>query len=194
MDVYLGSITLFGFNWAPRFYAQCNGEMLPVNQMAALFSLLGTNFGGDGRTTFALPDLRGRVPCGFGSGPGLTFRDFAENFGAETAHITDATMFGHSHSVGEKQAGQTVTVNASDGVPDKSKPTGAYWGKAQSGTTVTPNYSSTHDTTMASDAVQLSFSNLVTGISGGSQPFDINPPTLALIYCVCTQGIFPSRP
>jgi microcystin-dependent protein len=204
---YIGTVTLFAFNWAPLYYAQCNGALLPINQMAALYSLLGIKFGGDGRTTFGLPDLRGRVPCGFGPGPGLTPLDFAEYFGAETVQLNTNTLPVHSHPLQEKTAGQTVTatavatVNAYNGVdPDKNKPQGAYWAKSQSGTTVASSYNSTHDTTMAADAVRVTVtptfnvSNLVIGNTGNSQPFPINPPSLALMYCVCTQGLFPTRP
>lgn len=195
MDSYMGSITLFAFNWAPMNFALCDGAVIPIQQNAALFSLLGTNFGGNGTTNFGLPDLRGRVPVGQGQGPGLVNRNFASVFGQDNATLAVPNLPAHQHSVQEKVAGQSVTVNAnSNGTPDKNKPQGAYWAKAESGTTVTPNYSSTHDSTMASDAVQLNFANLTTGATGSSSPFAVNPPSLTMNYAICTAGIYPSRP
>jgi microcystin-dependent protein len=191
MDSYLGSITLFAFNWAPKDFALCDGALLPISQMSALYSLLGTNFGGDGRVTFGLPDLRGRVPVGEGQGPGLTPRYLGESFGAET--MTNPNQLpAHRHAVQEIQAGKTVTVNAKAAQANKGVPTSNYWAEGFTGTAATKNYADSHDATMASDAVQLNVANLATGLTGGGEPF--MPPSLVLNYCICTQGYFPSRP
>ena len=194
MDYYMAEVVMFAFDWAPANFASCNGSMLPINQFAALYSLLGTKFGGDGRVTFGLPDLRGRLSVGMGQGSGLTPRNFADKIGAEQVTLNTSTLPAHSHTVQEKTAGQTITVNAnSNATPDKNKPQGAYWAKAQSGTTVTPNYSSTHDTTMASDAVQLAVGNLATSSAGDGNPFELYQPSLVLNYCICMEGIYPTR-
>jgi len=98
-EPFIGEIKMFGGNFAPRGYALCDGQLLAITQNEALFSLLGTLYGGDGRTTFGLPDLRGRLPIDDGTGPGLTQRNIGSRPGAETASITAASMPTHSHSV-----------------------------------------------------------------------------------------------
>src|ERR1041385_3867939 len=96
---FLGAICMFGFNFAPRGWAFCNGQILPIAQNTALFSLLGTTYGGNGQTTFALPDLRGRVPIHFGQGPGLSLYDLGQVGGSETVTLTPSTMPAHNHSL-----------------------------------------------------------------------------------------------
>jgi len=98
-EPFVGEIKMFGGNFAPRSYAKCEGQLLAISQNDALFSLLGTIYGGDGRTTFGLPDLRGRLPIDDGSGPGLSPRQLGNRSGAETVSITAATMPTHSHTV-----------------------------------------------------------------------------------------------
>ena len=96
-EPFIGEISMFGGNFAPRGWALCDGQLLPVSQYSALFSLLGTTYGGDGRTTFALPDLRGRTPKGVGNGPGLQSVIWGERGGKEQTLITAANMPSHSH-------------------------------------------------------------------------------------------------
>ena len=204
-EYYLGTVMLIAYPWAPRNFALCQGQLLPVSQNQALFSLLGIIFGGDGQSTFGLPDLRGRVAVGMGQGPQTINRQFAKQFGSDAIALTTSNLPSHNHEITE-ETGQTVTatasatVNAYNGVdPDKNKPAGAYWAKSQSGTTVASSYNSTHDTTMAADAVQVTVtptfnvSNLVIGPTGLSQPFAGNPPSLPLNYSICTAGLYPSR-
>jgi microcystin-dependent protein len=203
MEAYIGSISLFAFNWAPRGYALCSGTLLPISQNTALFPLIGDTFGGDARTTFVLPDLRGRAPVSMGQGPGTEFRRWGEYFGMDYATLTSLDLPAHQHAIQEIQAGQTVaasssaTVNASDAQADRPNPNGNYWAKPYSGSSVTPSYTSSSDVTMASDAVQVATSasftasNLTTGSTGGSQSFSINPPSLALNYAICMLGYFP---
>lgn len=99
MDPILGQLMLFAGNFAPRGWAKCEGQLLPISQYSALFSILGTTYGGDGRTTFALPDLRGRVPMGEGHGPGLSMRKLGAKTGAETHTLTVNEMPSHHHSI-----------------------------------------------------------------------------------------------
>lgn len=98
-EPFVGTIGIFGFNWAPRGWAQCNGQLLPIAQYSALFSLIGTYYGGDGRTTFALPDLRGRVPVNYGQGPGLSPYQIGQRGGAEQISITIPNLPSHSHTI-----------------------------------------------------------------------------------------------
>ena len=107
-DQFIGEIRMFAGNFAPREWAFCDGRLLPVSQYQALFSILGTTYGGDGRTDFALPDLRGRVPLHPGSGPGLTERRLGDEGGAEQVTLSEAEMPGHSHGVTSAGDGQTI--------------------------------------------------------------------------------------
>ncbi len=174
MDSYLGSITIFAFNWAPVSYALCNGAVLQILQNQALYALLGTAFGGDGINTFALPNLCGRVPAGLGGS-----HPFAQPFGVEQMTLSQNQLPAHTHA---------VAINASDAQATANKPTGSYWAKGYGGTAVpqVANYINTKNVTMASDAVTVS-------TVGGGSPFSLAQPSLVLNFSICTQGIFPSR-
>ena len=162
---FIGQIVLFAGNFAPRGWALCNGQLLPISQNTALFSILGTTYGGNGQTTFALPDLRGRVAVSSGQGPGLTPRSLGEMAGSETVTLTASQMPAHTHAVNATNNGQT-TNRPQSAVPAKG---GTY-------STASP------DTTM----------NAV-GNAGGSQPHDNLPPYTTLNYIIALEGIFPSR-
>ncbi len=162
-EPFLSEIRIFSFNFAPRSWAQCNGQLLPINQNQALFSLLGTTYGGDGRVNFALPDFRGRVPMH--TGGGLTL---GQRGGEEVHTLTLAEMPAHTH-----------TVNASTNGPTVTAPTGNFW---SSGTGFSP-YGTTANTAMSPQAV----SNI-----GGSQAHENRSPYLTLNICIALQGIFPS--
>lgn len=179
MDPYLGSIMLFAGNFAPRGYALCQGQLLPISQNAALFSILGTTYGGNGQTTFALPDLRGRAPIGAGQGPGLTPIDLGEMSGSQTVTLVTPNMPMHTHPA-------TVTINcANDGRPNSDAPAGQ---ALDNGSGVNLFSGATPDTPMASGMATAQ-----VGVAGGNQPFSIQDPFLGLNYCIATQGIFPSR-
>jgi len=206
LDGYLGTIMLIAFNWAPMNWALCQGQVMPISQSTALFSLLGPYFGGDGKTTFGLPDLRGRVPCGYGKGPLTQQRDFAQQFGADKATLTQNNL--PPLPIREGQAGKTVSATAAATVKAKAAqgsvlmPSNSYWAYGWTGSTATKNYAdsaATPDATMAADAVQVTVTptfnvaNLATGGTGAAQPFDLNPPSLALNYSICTAGLYPTR-
>lgn len=206
MDSYLGSIMTFAFNWTPMYFAACNGQNMQIVQNQALYALLGISFGGNGSTNFNLPDLRGRAPVHFGLGTGGTNRQFALPFGQDNETLAAANMPLHTHTIGEKVAGQTVaataaaTVNASDGFGTALKPTSNYWAKvASTPTTAIPGYLNSHNVTMASDAVQVtvtptfSAANLAIGNAGNGTAFSLAQPSLPLNFCICTAGIFPTR-
>lgn len=162
-EPFVSQINLFSFNFAPRGWAQCAGQLLPINQNQALFSLLGTTYGGNGTTNFALPDLRGRVPVGFGNGVTL-----GERAGAETVTLTSAQMPTHNHA-----------VSASSAAPAVGSPTGNTWATGGSAA-----YASTTNTAMS----PLALTN-----AGGNQPHENRAPSLTLNFCIALQGIFPSR-
>jgi len=162
-EPFLGEIRVFSINFAPRGWAQCNGQLLPINQNQALFSILGTRFGGDGRTTFALPDLRGRAPMHpqASSNVGQT--------GGEESHVlTVGEMPVHTH---QANAGSNATANV---------PAGNVWGTTE----VVSNYT-------AQPNAQMNAAALTT--AGQSQGHPNMQPYLVLNYCIATQGIFPTQ-
>jgi microcystin-dependent protein len=176
-EPFLGQIQIFGFNFAPRGWAFCNGQILPIAQNTALFSLLGTTYGGNGQTTFALPDLRSRVPIQFGQGPGLSSYDLGQASGTESVTLTTNQMPAHQHTYVPRQA--------SSGNPaDAASPEGAFPAK----TDINMYTGTTDGSFMGSPTAQQN-----TSIVGGSQPTPILQPYLALNFCIALEGIFPSR-
>jgi microcystin-dependent protein len=167
---FVGEIALVGFNFAPVGWALCNGQLLAINQNTALFSLLGTMYGGDGVTTFALPDLRGRVPLHMGQGPGLSNRTIGEAAGAESSTLTPAQMPAHTHQA------MSTSFN---GVTDS--PVGNVPARDAAGT---PIYGTVPNAPMHAGAIQS---------TGGSQPHDNMQPFLAINYIISLVGIYPSR-
>jgi microcystin-dependent protein len=167
VDPFLGEIRLVAFTFAPRGWAFCAGQLLSISQNTALFSLLGTTYGGDGRTTFALPDLRGRVPVGAGqSASGSTYA-LGFTGGQEAVKLTASQMPAHSHPV-RASSGASTTGNPSNGVPAAG---GAY--------------GATRNAKMSAEMI---------GRSGGGQAHDNRQPYVSLNYIIALQGIFPSQP
>ena len=169
-DRFLGSISLVPYNFAPTGSALCNGQLLLIASNTALFSLVGTYYGGDGITTFALPDLRGRMAVGMGQGPGLSPYTIGQEGGEEQVTLTLNQMPQHSHqAVASASAGNTVS------------PSNAYWAP---GPRLLLYSAATNLTPMNAGAV---------GVAGGGQPHDNLKPYLTLNYVIWTVGIFPSR-
>lgn len=175
MEGTIAEIRLFAGNFSPRSWAFCSGQILSIAQNTALFSLLGTTYGGNGATTFALPDLRGRVPVGTGQGPGLPNFTLGEIGGTETVNLLINNLPAHTHTA-------SLSMGARNGAGNSISPTGNYPAN------VTNGYSNTQDAQMA----PLNGSATV-GNTGGSQPFSIMSPYLGLNYIICMEGIFPSR-
>ncbi|MCB2406810.1 phage tail protein [Hymenobacter lucidus] len=178
MEPILGEIRAVGFNFAPRNWAICDGSLLQIRTNTALFSVLGTQFGGDGQNTFALPDLRGRAIVNAGTGAGLSSYPVGTKVGQTTVALDIAQMPLHTHMLGN------VKVNPTD--PNVSSPSQAFLSdasKAQYGETAGA------DTAMAAGSVQGSGATL-----GGSQPHNNMQPYLTINYIIATQGIFPQRP
>lgn len=174
IDPFIGEIALIPYNFAPQGWAFCDGQLLSIAQNTALFSLLGTTYGGNGQTTFALPDLRGRVPLhtgGSGAGPGLSSYNLGEQGGVEAITLLASQMPSHNH-----------LVNASSANGTSDSPASAVMGKNASGV---PQYSgAAPNATMAAAAIAA---------AGGGQPHENRPPYLGLNYVIALQGIFPSR-
>ncbi|MBD3243816.1 MAG: phage tail protein [Chitinivibrionales bacterium] len=175
-DGFIGEIRMFAGNFAPRGWAFCDGQLLPISQHTALFSLLGTTYGGDGSTTFGLPDLRGRVPVHPGHGPGLTIRGLGEKGGQEQVTLTAAQMPSHTHAV-------TTTVAADSAVGTSDSPKERVPARNASST---PAYSDSATTTL--DGVQTTASP-----SGGNQPHNNMQPYQAINFIICIVGVYPSR-
>ncbi|MCB0457735.1 MAG: tail fiber protein [Flavobacteriaceae bacterium] len=183
MDGVLGTIMLFGANWAPRNWALCNGQLLAISSNTALFSIIGTTYGGDGRTTFALPDLRGRVPVSYGQGNGLTNRAIGIPFGSESTVLNASNLPAHNHSaslhVSSADSSQTAaTANSTIATP---------------GSTEGRTFTATQGFNAASPDVTMNAGSVVTGNTGGNIPLNNMQPTLAMNYVICINGIYPSR-
>jgi microcystin-dependent protein len=168
-DPFVAEIRIVGFNFAPTGWALCNGQLMPISQNTALFSLLGTQYGGDGKTTFALPNLQGRVPIHAGQGPGLTDRAIGESGGAATVTLTAAEMPSHSHAIA------TTSAPADRSNPASSR----FAAPADSVYTAQAANTATHPSTVGSD--------------GGNQPHNNLQPFLVLNFVIALQGIFPPR-
>ena len=186
---YLGMIILVGFNFAPRGWAFCNGQLLPINQNTALFSLLGTQYGGNGQTTFALPDLRGRVPLGFGQGPGLSNYSQGQVGGVETVTLTINQMPIHTHVIAPGSLAATPRVKNAAG--NRQTPVGNVPAIEAAGVTAT--YSDqVPDASMGAGAITISGAPTAAN-TGAGQPLQVLQPYVGMNYCIALEGIFPSQ-
>jgi microcystin-dependent protein len=183
MEGTIGEIRMFAGNFAPRNWAFCANQLLAISQNTALFSILGTTYGGNGTTTFALPDFRGRVAVGTGQGPGLTNVVLGELAGSSSTTLTIPNMPAHNH---------TATLNASTVKATTQGPVaGAALGRAQDSTgTIAPLI---YTPVSSSPNVALDPASVAVGVNGGSQPFSNLQPYLGMNYIICLFGIFPSR-
>jgi microcystin-dependent protein len=172
-DPFVAEIRIFPFNFAPRGWAWCDGQLLPLSQNTALFSLLGTTYGGNGKSNFALPDLQGRAPMHPGQGPGLSLHDLGETGGSETVTLLESEIPSHSHAL------------IAAGTPaNRTAPVGNSIARTTSGTpyaagSPTPPLVNMADTTIAP--------------AGGDQPHNNLQPYLTFYFCIAMQGVFPPR-
>ena len=186
---YLTEIELFSFNFAPQHWAQCNGQLLPINQNQAMFSLLGTTYGGNGQTTFALPDLRGRAPLGFGQGSGLPNHPLGESAGTETTTISLSQLPQHTHVVSPTAI--TATPRCKNGAGNQQTPVNTV-PAIDAANAVLMYSNAAPDTSANTDALALSGS-VATTPTGSSQAHENRQPLLALTFCIALQGVFPPQ-
>jgi microcystin-dependent protein len=184
-DYFVGQIVLFPFNFPPTGFAFCQGQLLPLAQNTALFSLLGTQYGGDGKTTFALPNLQGIAALGFGQGPGLSNYPQGTTGGSEAIALTAQAMPRHTHAM-------TATAVSCHGGPGNERtPAGNL--PATESTGVTATYSgAAANATMRAGSIGASGSATVAA-AGSGNPHENRQPYLVMNYCIALQGIFPQR-
>lgn len=179
-EPFIGEIRAFGFNFAPRGWALCDGQLLSIASNTALFSLLGTIYGGDGRTTFALPDLRGRAMLHFGQGPGLSPAIIGERAGAETTSLSINNMPAHNHVI-------TATAKCRASAGNANTAAGNLWSN-DAGVSSATYSNQPANGTMNASAIEAQSQN-----TGANQPFNNMQPYLVCNYCIALQGLYPSR-
>ncbi|MDQ5929530.1 MAG: hypothetical protein QG594_1309 [Bacteroidota bacterium] len=179
MDGTIGEIRMFAGNFAPKNWAYCQGQLLPISQNAALFSILGTTYGGDGRTTFALPDFRSRVAVGTGTGPGLSSYVLGQKAGSETNTLLQTNLPPHTHSLNVSNANATI----------ETPETGSTIAVTGTGSprAFTPELS------FNSATPNVALNPLSVGATGSNIPVNNIQPYLGINYIICLYGIFPSR-
>ena len=186
MASYVGEIILVGFNFEPAGWAFCDGRLLPISENETLFQLIGTTYGGDGQTTFALPDLRGRIPLGAGQGPGLQNRILAEIDGSEAITLTAPQLAQHAHAI--DPSGLTASLKCKAGPGNQRTPVGNVHAIEAAGATMP--YSSA-----PANATMIGGPGAVSGVAeaGGIEPHDNMQPYLTLNFCISLFGIFPNQ-
>jgi len=172
MDPFVAEIRIFPFNFAPKGWAFCDGQLMPISQNTALFSLLGTTYGGDGKSTFALPDMQGNAPMHPGQGQGLSLRDLGEMSGTETVTLLISEIPLHTHSLMAQNTPANVTAPGPNVVSLARSSGGSAYGPVAS------------NVNMAFQALSL---------AGGSLPHNNMQPYLTLNFCIALQGVFPAR-
>ncbi len=170
-EPFVAEIRMIGCNFAPRGWAFCEGQLLPISQNTALFSLLGTTYGGDGRTTFALPDLRGRAPMHSGAGPGLTVRSLGEQEGTAAVTLIESEIPAHRHAVQGSSSPASQNGPTTDSALARSAGGAAY-------------HDGVADQPLAAPTV---------GLAGGSLPHNNLQPYLVVNFIIALQGVFPPR-
>ncbi|MGO9269719.1 MAG: phage tail protein [Terriglobia bacterium] len=171
---FVAEIRIFPFNFPPTGWAFCNGQLMPISQNTALFSLLGTTYGGDGKSNFALPNLQGSAPMHPGQGPGLSLHDLGETGGSDTVTLLQTEMPSHSHG-----------AQCDSGTATQESPANGMWAGAAGGRTPPPYYS---DVTP-----NAQMSPLATSVAGGNLPHNNMQPYLTLNFCIALQGVYPPR-
>lgn len=172
-DPFVAEIRIFGFNFAPKGWATCDGQLMPLSQNTALFSLLGTTYGGDGKSNFALPDMQNSAPMQPGQGQGLSLRDLGETGGAQTVTLLESEIPSHAH---------TLRASIEDGTQGTASP-----GVALANSIGGKTYHSTTNSNLAPMAPQA------LAPAGGGLPHNNMMPYLTLNFCIALQGVFPPR-
>lgn len=190
-EPFLGEICTFGFTFCPNGFMPANGSLLPINQNQALFSLLGTYYGGDGRNTFGLPDLRGRTVVGTGQGPGLSNVTLGQIRGIEQVTLNVNQMPAHTHAA--TLTAPSVSVNAKLAAATTGTPA-ATLQLGDAGRNAVYVASSATGNNVAIGGVSVTGGSVVNATAGGNAPVATLPPELGMTVCIATQGIYPSRP
>lgn len=185
MEPFIGQIMIVGFNFAPRGWATCEGQLLAISANTALFSLLGITYGGDGRTSFGLPDLRGRVPIGQGTGPGLPNYNWGQIGGAPTTTLTISELPPHSHFA-NAQSTTTIEVGGTASTTTLS-------GNFIAGTAAAPVGATSGSGNNLNAGSATTTTNVTVQNNGGGEAFNNMQPYLAVYYNIALVGIFPSR-
>ena len=172
-DPFVAEIRIFPFNFAPRGWSWCDGQLLPLSQNTALFSLLGTTYGGNGKSNFALPDLQGRAPMHPGQGPGLSLHDLGETGGSETVSLLESEIPSHSHAMRASNDASTTNVPA--------------------GATVARPFGRGNNLFKAGSANIVQMAGETLAPAGGDQPHNNLQPYLTFYFCIALQGVFPPR-
>ena len=171
-DPFVAEIRIFPFNFAPKGWAWCDGQLLPLSQNTALFSLLGTTYGGNGKSNFALPDLQGRAPMHPGQGPGLSLHDLGETGGSETVSLLESEMPAHTHA-----------LNANGGTANRTNPVGNSIARVAG--------AAPYLAPAGAPLVMMADTSLAP--AGGDQPHNNMQPYLTFYFCIALQGVFPPR-
>jgi microcystin-dependent protein len=174
-DQFVAEIRIFGFNFAPTGWALCDGQIMPISQNTALFSLLGTTYGGDGKSTFALPNIQGSAPLQQGQGAGLSLYDLGEYGGESSVTLLTSEIPLHNH-----------LPNCLSGAGNVTSPIGNVWASSKVGKQAENRYSATPGTNPTVSGAMIS-------PVGGNLPHNNMPPYLVLNFCIALQGIFPAR-
>jgi len=198
----IGTMCAFAGNFAPRGYALAQGQLLSISQNTALFSILGTTYGGDGRTTFALPDTRGRALIGAGNGPGLSSYRLGARGGVETVVLTQAQMPSHTHAASTQMSGDVdidgvISLHAFSGNASDKNPAGNVLAKSKNKSMYS---SSVPDVEMSPDSISFSLAasnnfsaSTTVGSAGGNQSHENRMPYVVVNWIIALQGIYPSR-
>jgi microcystin-dependent protein len=173
MDPFVAEIRIFPFNFPPRGWAWCDGQLMPLSQNSALFSLLGTTYGGNGKSNFALPDLQGRAPMFWGQGPGLSLRDLGEEGGSQTVTLLESEIPSHSHA-----------LQASGAPGNRTAPAGNSFARTAGGTPYEPPAQGLPLVPMAGQSLAP---------AGGDQPHNNMQPFLTFYFNIALQGVYPPR-
>ena len=177
-DAYVGEIRCFGFNFAPVGWFQCNGQLLPIQSYAALFSIIGTYYGGNGTSNFALPNLQGAVPMNWGNGAGLTPTVLGEVLGSTNVTVAAGQLGAHTHLLNSFHG--TRTSGTKTNTPSNTAYIGTFDPDSAYGTT-------------SIGQINTPFSPKAFGFAGNGQPHENMQPYLAVGFCICISGIFPPR-
>src|SRR5690242_3432650 len=179
---FVAEVRIFTGNFAPTGWALCNGQLMPISQNTALFSLLGTTYGGDGKSTFALPNLQGSAPMQAGQGPGLSLRDLGETGGEQTVTLLQTEMPVHSHTMQTTATAATVQTAANN-----------QWAFANAGGAKGAGGSVINMFSTTTNSGLVPMSPFATSIAGGNLPHNNMPPFLGLTFIIALQGVFPAR-